>query len=136
MKRSTLEHYFEISMLPLFDPEFNAPKREFMFVKGRRWRFDYAWPEQRVAVELEGGIWGNGRHTRGSGFLEDCNKYNTAVLNGWRVLRFTINHLEDDPIQVVNIIQELLQNGRQSTPTHDVPTGSARKNRTRKKPLP
>lgn len=42
-----------------------------------------------LAVELEGGTWANGRHTRGSGYAEDCDKYNQAALLGWRVLRFT-----------------------------------------------
>ena len=51
------------------------------------WRFDFAWPEQMLAVEIEGGIWIKGRHTRGQGFTEDCRKYSEAALMGWRVLR-------------------------------------------------
>lgn len=48
-----------------------------------------AWPDKKVALECEGGIWIQGRHNRGMGFLKDCEKYNTAVLMGWRVLRYT-----------------------------------------------
>ena len=53
------------------------------------WRFDFAWPEQRLAVEVEGGSLSRGRHNRAEGFEEDCRKYNSAVRLGWRVLRYT-----------------------------------------------
>ena len=64
-----------------------VPVREHRFHPVRRWRFDYAWPEQRVALEVEGGVWTGGRHTRGAGFLGDIEKYNAAVVDGWRVVR-------------------------------------------------
>ncbi|EIP99360.1 hypothetical protein OpiT1DRAFT_03874 [Opitutaceae bacterium TAV1] len=62
---------------------------EHKFHETRRWRFDYAWPRYRVALEVEGGVWTGGRHTRGKGFLGDVEKYNTAAAMGWRVLRCT-----------------------------------------------
>ncbi|MGN6555625.1 MAG: hypothetical protein ACTHLW_18105 [Verrucomicrobiota bacterium] len=62
---------------------------EHRFHPTRRWKFDYAHPPTKVAVEIEGGIWSGGRHTRGDGFQEDCDKYNTATLMGWRVFRLT-----------------------------------------------
>lgn len=64
------------------------PKKEYRFHPDRRWRFDFAFPDIKLAVEVEGGTWNGGRHTRGSGFAADCEKYNEAVLLGWRVLRF------------------------------------------------
>lgn len=64
------------------------PIREYKFDSIRKWRFDFAWPNLRLAVEIEGGIWTGGRHTRGQGFLDDCEKYNQAALVGWMVLRF------------------------------------------------
>lgn len=62
---------------------------EYRFHKTRRWRFDYAWPLRKVALEVEGGVWTKGRHTRGGGYLGDMEKYNAATLLGWRVIRFT-----------------------------------------------
>lgn len=65
-----------------------VPVREHVFCPGRRWRFDFAFKDQMVAVELEGGIWTNGRHTRGSGVIGDMEKYNMAARLGWAVYRF------------------------------------------------
>lgn len=67
--------------------------KEFKFHPKRRWRFDYAIPEHRIALEVEGGVWTGGRHTRPQGFLGDIEKYNTATLMGWRVFRTTPDDL-------------------------------------------
>jgi hypothetical protein len=63
------------------------PVAEHRFHATRKWRFDYAWPEHRIALEVEGGVWTGGRHTRGSGFLGDMEKYNEAAALGWRIIR-------------------------------------------------
>ena len=65
------------------------------FAPPRRWRFDLAWPAVKLAAEVEGGSWKGGRHTRGAGFEKDMEKYNTACLAGWRVLRFTTGMVKD-----------------------------------------
>jgi very-short-patch-repair endonuclease len=72
------------------------PEREYRFHPTRRWRFDLAWPTQRVAAECEGATWkgGKGRHTSGAGFAGDCEKYSEAAILGWRVLRFTREQIE------------------------------------------
>ena len=87
------------------------PKQEYRFAavavgegKGLRarldaaglqdWRFDIAYPDQRIAVECEGGTWSGGRHTRGKGYESDCRKYNRATALGWRVYRFTSGMVE------------------------------------------
>jgi hypothetical protein len=64
-----------------------VPVREYQFHVERRWRFDWAWPEQRVALEVEGGAYAGGRHVRGSGFFEDCEKYSEAAAAGWLLVR-------------------------------------------------
>ena len=73
-------------------------KREVTFDPPRRWRFDFVVPTANgpgLAIEVEGGTWQAGRHTRGAGFEKDCEKYNRATLLGWRVLRFTPAMIDD-----------------------------------------
>lgn len=60
---------------------------EYRFHPTREWRFDFAIPERRVAIEVEGGVWNGGRHFRPEGYLRDMEKYNEAAACGWRVLR-------------------------------------------------
>ena len=69
------------------------PEPEYRFAHPRRWRFDFAWPAHLIALEVEGGVWTNGRHTRGSGFVGDMAKYNHAAILGWKVLRVTPSEL-------------------------------------------
>ena len=82
------------------------PVREHRFHPVRRWPFDLAWVEQRVAVEVDGGAFmlrpcpkcramipQGGRHTSGAGFREDCVKVSEAAALGWRVLRVLPEHI-------------------------------------------
>ncbi len=71
------------------------PVCEHRFCPGRRFRFDWAWVEQRVALELEGGVWSRGRHVRPRGYERDCIKYSLAAILGWRVIRVTTGMLHD-----------------------------------------
>ena len=83
------------------------PMKEWKFHPTRKWRFDYAWdltafdtrniievPKgvnvrvfTNLALEVEGAVWIQGRHTRGSGFVKDMEKYNEAAVLGWRIIR-------------------------------------------------
>ena len=84
------------------------PVREHRFCK-RLYRFDFAWQEQMVAVECEGGIWQRGRHVRGRGYEDDCQKYNLAVSLGWRVFRCTAGMLEKDPAAFVEMVLQAVE---------------------------
>lgn len=63
--------------------------QEYHFHPARKWRFDVAFPSRKIGVEVEGGLWGYGRHNRPSGYKADMEKYNTATELGWRIFRFT-----------------------------------------------
>lgn len=80
--------------------------KEYKFHPTRRWRFDYAIVEHMIAIEVEGGVWTKGRHTRGKGFLNDITKYNTATSMGWRLIRVTPQQLLT--MQTVSYIMPLV----------------------------
>lgn len=86
--------------------EIPAPQTEFEFHPTRNWRFDYAWTDAFVSVEIEGAVWVRGRHTRGAGFVRDMEKYNAAAKLGWRVFRFTPDQLRSGAAQM--FIKEVL----------------------------
>jgi very-short-patch-repair endonuclease len=94
----------------LRDEKLPIPVKEYKFCKGRRWRFDYAFVKQKIAVEQDGGIWSGGRHSRGSGIIKDMEKFNKAVILGWRVLHYTPQQMTSEAI---NDIKEIFNKGRQ-----------------------
>lgn len=87
--QSALEFHAQILL-----EEIGVFESEYVFHPARKWRFDFANVKRKIAVEIEGGIWSGGAHTRGKGFEEDCEKYNEAALLGWQVYRFTAGMLE------------------------------------------
>ena len=91
-RRTVLERTFDAQIQQAGLPE---PTPELRFHDTRRWRFDDAWPDFMLAVEIEGGTRGKSRHTSGDGFESDCEKYNAAALAGWRVLRYTADSVND-----------------------------------------
>ena len=104
-ERSELEAIFALQLRSQ-GAHFPVAQREYRGVPGRRFRFDFAWVDQKVAVEIEGAIHNRkcrscgqmlagGRHTRAEGFENDCEKYALAALEGWLVLRVTKNQIED-----------------------------------------
>lgn len=76
--------------------------KEFRFHETRRWRFDYAIPDLKIAIEIDGGVWVNGRHNRPAGFLGDMEKFNAAASLGWLVLKFTPqNQYKNDSMKLI-----------------------------------
>lgn len=94
------------------------PTREHRFHPERRWRFDFAWPERWLAVEVEGGARAakiklrdgreiTGHHVHWQGFENDCRKYTEAAILGWRVLRFTTAQINSG--EALETIERALQ---------------------------
>lgn len=71
------------------------PVKQYQFCPTRKWRADFAYPDQRVLIEVEGGIWTQGRHVRGQGYINDIEKYTTAALMGFTVVRLAPEHIEN-----------------------------------------
>lgn len=69
--------------------------KEYRFHEKRRFRFDYAIPDKKIAIEYEGLFSAKSGHTTKSGYTKDCEKYNLALVNGWRVLRYTALNYND-----------------------------------------
>ena len=63
--------------------------KEYKFHPTRRWRFDFAIPQYKIAIEIDGGVWTYGRHNRSAGYIADMEKFNAAASLGWVVLKFT-----------------------------------------------
>jgi len=76
-------------------------KPEHRFDDVRLWRFDFALPAIRVAIELDGGVWTQGRHNRGAGYLEDIEKLNTATMAGWRVVRLGTGQVDIEHVELI-----------------------------------
>lgn len=72
-------------------------------------RFDLAWEDRKLAVEIQGGSRLKGPrnyHGSGDGMLRDCEKLNEAVLQGWRVLKFTTEQVNDG--RALDVLREAL----------------------------
>lgn len=79
VRQSGFRDWLRANRLPM-------PVTELRFAPPRRFRFDYAWPAQKIALEEQGGLFSGGRHTRGAALLNEHEKLNLAALDGWRVL--------------------------------------------------
>lgn len=114
----SFDYYAKLAHLPLWEPEYRfaalhvglGPKlRERLAEAGLKdWRFDFAWATHKVFVELQGGVWTAGRHSRGAGYTGDLEKLNSATLLGWRGLFFTTDMLKKDPMGCIDRVKLLL----------------------------
>ena len=111
---------------------------EYRFSHDRQWRFDYAVPSLRIAVEIEGGNAGRivicnkcgnkvskrlqsgkviliregGGHNSIDGFDSNCEKYNAAASLGWTVLRYTTKVIEREPARISRDLRYVKERGR------------------------
>lgn len=83
------------------------PQREVIFHPSRKWRFDYAWPDHKIAVECSGGIWmkGGGAHSRPKNIQRDMEKYTAAAVLGWRVLSYEPKRLLDAIPEIAEVLK-------------------------------
>jgi len=80
---------------------------EFKGIPDRKFRFDCANPTLKIAIEIEGGLWITGRHNRPVGMMQDMEKYNAAVLSGWRILRYTPEDIKKTPWKLIKDVRML-----------------------------
>ncbi len=102
-----------------------APETEYRFHPKRLWRLDYAWPAQKLALEIEGGIYGHGRqclmcgrrkvagHTSIQRLETDMEKYNAVNLDGWTLLRFTPEAFQNGT--ALRVIRDFLESKSDGT---------------------
>ncbi len=101
---SRLETKFAFYWRSLGGPEL---EREFRFHPERKWRADFAQIESRTLIEIEGGIYIQGRHNRAAGFIADAEKYLEAFLAGWAVVRLTSAQISTPTVErLIAVIRE------------------------------
>ena len=103
-KSALFHHYWKLlyPAAPVDDPV-----AEYQFHATRKWRFDWAFLDAGIAIEVEGNAWGvkgGGRHMQD----KDLEKYNEAAVLGWRVFRFSPSMLKRDPVYCIEIVKETL----------------------------
>jgi|TARA_R100001463_G_scaffold47620_1_gene96602 hypothetical protein len=112
MAKSVLEKRFEIMWAELEGPPL---VEEHKFHPTRKWRFDFVHMETKTAIELEGGVGKHSRHTSTSGYIKDCEKYNTATALGHHVFRLPGYWLKFDKLIEIKEFIECQMN-TQNTP--------------------
>ena len=75
----------------------------------RKWRFDFAWPDLKLACEIDGGIFSRGRHVNPRGFIADCEKSNEATRLGWRLFRFPVVGGKEQMVLNAKLIKQQIE---------------------------
>ncbi len=86
-------------------------EKEFRFDVKRKFRFDYFIPELSAGIEIEGAVFTKSRHTTGTGYSKDCEKYNLAQINGYKVLRYTTTQIKTEPMKIEQDLRDLIYKG-------------------------
>ncbi len=75
-------------------------------VPGRRFRVDIAFPDEKLAIEVDG--WEHhGKYK--ADFHANRERQNLFTLYGWRILRFTAGEIRKDPLRCINLINDALK---------------------------
>jgi len=72
-----------------------TPERQYAAIPGRRHRFDFAWPNFKLLLDVQGGIFTKGKHGRGAGIMQDQEKLNLATIEGWHVMHVSVRHIDE-----------------------------------------
>ena len=84
-------------------------KRQHKYVPGRKFQADFAFPEQKLIVEVDGGIYNRRAHGSIGGIIADMKRTNLAAISGWRVMRFRPDELQKEPDSVIEQIKLALE---------------------------
>ena len=95
------------TLLPMLNTICPGWLAEHRFHPPRRFRFDYAHPGMKIALEVDGGLWVRGRHSRGKGQIADMEKGNLACMDGWYVLHFTPQHVKSG--EILTIMRQMVE---------------------------
>jgi very-short-patch-repair endonuclease len=87
-----------------------TPEREYRFAPPRRYRADFAYPERKILVEVQGGIYTRGAHSRGIGLERDYEKLNLAQLLGYKVFQFSRKMIESG--EAISILEKSLKENK------------------------
>lgn len=109
-KRTTLEESFA-GFLRLYAPDLAQPVEQFRYVPGRKFTADFAWPDARLLVFCEGGVFGGKAHGSVSGILKDVERSQFAASNGWRVFRVTNKCLKENATGTLERLREAVRAG-------------------------
>ena len=107
LKRSILSDLEDKLEFQLKSAKITGFTREYKFHSKRRWRLDFAWIDQKIGVEVEGGIWlPRSGHNTGVGISRDVEKGNSLTLLGWKLIRVTGKMIKSG--EALNIIESIL----------------------------
>jgi hypothetical protein len=109
----TLETKFRLACVAHGLP---APAEQFQVHESRKWQWDFAWPWLRICVDLDGGIYTGGAHSRGARIEKDHEKRNAAAADGWTVLLFGPKAVTSASfVEVLRLAMTMRREGRFAT---------------------
>lgn len=89
--------------------------RQYRAIHDRKWRWDFAFPDARLLVEVQGGLWlPKSAHTWGAGLRRDYEKHNAASLVGWRIIYVTREMIENG--EALALIEQALRLAERANP--------------------